>query len=443
LKRLLNFGWLSVEEVTRLALSLAAMVLIARHLGPDRFGSFAYILGVVAMLVPLTIFGLEVIVMRQLVVRPEDRDRLLGTAIVIRLLGAAAGLVVAVGFVALAGGPEGATPWLVFIAALMLPFQALEAFNGHFKAAERMSWVAGPRIFVRIAAAAGALWLVVTGAGLSGFVALRTLEATMLGATAVAIYGSIAKGLPRLRFDPALARSMLREGTPLFLSAFGAMIYMRIDQVMLGQLCPADTLGQYSVAVRFYETVLFVPMAAQAAFYSGLVRAHAADPGRFRAELQHYYDVIALSMLGLAVVVAVGSAVLLVPMLGAAYAPAIPMVWVLVASLPFIGVGVARAAMLTIEGWLWTAPLAAALGLVTNVALNLVMIPAWGGIGAACATVASQALSAYGTCYLLPWLRPTGHEIGRALEPLGAARRILARWRAADSLPKQPQVQTW
>jgi Na+-driven multidrug efflux pump len=98
--------------------------------------------------------------------------------------------------------------------------------------------------------------------------------------------------------------------------------------------------------------------------------------------------------------------------------------------------------MLTIEGWLWTAPLAAVFGVVTNVALNLVMIPAWGGIGAACATVVSQALSAYGTCYLLPWLRPTGHEIARALDPLGAARRILARWRAASSPPERTQVQT-
>ena len=104
------------------------------------------------------------------------------------------------------------------------------------------------------------------------------------------------------------------------------------------------------------------------------------------------------------------------------------MVWVLAASLPFVGIGVARGTMLTIRGWLWTAPLTTLAGLAVNVALNLLLIPRWGGIGAACATVVSYWLAAHGTCFLLPWLRPTGRELTRALSPLSAGRRLRARW---------------
>jgi O-antigen/teichoic acid export membrane protein len=432
-KRLRNFGWLSAEEIVRLVLSFAVMMFVARHLGPEQFGALSYLFSVVGLMAPLTVYGLEQIAMRRLVTHPENRDHILGTALVIRASGACVGVVVAIGFVVLAGGPEGVTVELTLIAALLLPCLPSEAFNGYFKATERMAWVAVPRIVVRFANAAAAIWLILVGAGVLGFTALRSVEAFLLALTAVISYRLVTKAFFSLRVDPALIRSMLREGTPLFLSALASVIYMRTDQIMLGQLASAETLGHYSVAVRLSECVFFVPMVAHAAFYAGLVRTNAANPGGLRAELQHYYDIISLSMIGLAVVVAAAATVVLTPLLGADYAPAIPMIWILAASLPFAGLGVARSAMLTIRGWLWTAPLTTMLGATINIGLNFLLIPRWGGIGAACATVFSYWLAAHGSCFLLPWLRPTGRDLTRSLSPLAAAGRIRAKWWARRS----------
>jgi len=54
-------------------------------------------------------------------------------------------------------------------------------------------------------------------------------------------------------------------------------------------------------------------------------------------------------------------------------------------------------------------------GAVMNVVLNIFLIPRWGGLGAAYATVASYALAAWVASYLHPAVRTTAAMQSRAL----------------------------
>ena len=435
MKQFQNFGWLSADDVIRVLLSFALMAVIARHLGASDYGALSYLFGVVGLLAPLTSVGLDVIAVRQLVADPGSADLTLGTALAIRAFGALLAIAAATAFVAIFGGPDGVTLRLAAMAALVLPFQSTMAFDAYLKAREKMGWLAAPRTLVRIVMALVTVWLVAAGGRLPEFVVLRVLEAGLMAVSGITAC-VLATGKLRLRIDPARLRSMLREGMPLFLSSLAVMVYMRIDQIMLGQLATGEALGQYSVAVRISESVFFVPMALQAAFYPGLVRSWTDAPESWQDELQHYYDIAALAMLVLAIAVTAFATAGLTPLLGPGYGPAVPMIWILALSIPFVGLGVARSTYLTIRGWLWTAPLTTALGALLNVGLNFYLIPAWGGVGAAVATVVSYWLAAHGTCFMLPWLRPVGRELTRALDPVGAARRSRARWRVQRSAPE-------
>ena len=433
MKQFRNFGWLSADDIVRVLLSFALMALIARHLGPRSYGALSYIFGVVGLLAPLTSVGLDVITVRQLVAEPGSAHRTLGTSLAIRAVGAVLAVVAATIFVAVFGGPDGVSLRLAAIAALVLPFQSTIAFDAYLKARERMGWLAAPKTAVRIIIAAITVWLVAVGGKLSGFVGLRVLEAGLMAISAIGAYVMVA-GKLRLSLDTARVRSMLGEGMPLFLSSLAVMVYMRIDQIMLGQLATGEALGQYSVAVRISESVFFVPMALQSAFYPGLVRLSTGARESWHEELQHYYDVAALAMLVLALAVTVFATVGLAPLIGSRYQPAVPMIWILALSIPFVGLGVARTTYLTIRGWLWTAPLTTTLGALVNVGLNFYLIPLWGGVGAAVATVVSYWLAAHGTCFILPWLRPVGRELTKALNPVGALRRSHARWQVQRRL---------
>jgi Na+-driven multidrug efflux pump len=50
-----------------------------------------------------------------------------------------------------------------------------------------------------------------------------------------------------------------------------------------------------------------------------------------------------------------------------------------------------------------------------NVALNLVLIPRWGGVGAAIATVISYAAAGYFACFITPRTREAAWMMSKAL----------------------------
>src|SRR5688572_28481944 len=87
-KYLANTSWLFVERVVRLVVVLITGIYVTRYLGPELFGQLNYATGFVGIFLALTTMGLDEIVVRDLVRRPERRDELLGTAAVIKLAGA-------------------------------------------------------------------------------------------------------------------------------------------------------------------------------------------------------------------------------------------------------------------------------------------------------------------------------------------------------------------
>ncbi len=192
------------------------------------------------------------------------------------------------------------------------------------------------------------------------------------------------------RFDAGRARALLRDGWPLMLSSAMIMIYMRIDQVMLGRMASAEELGAYSVAVRLVEAWYFLPLAIVASVYPSIVEARGVSEALFYERLQKLYNLMALLGWAVALPACLLSGWVVALLYGPAFARAAPMLAVLVLSLVFTNLGVARSA-------------------------NLVLIPRLGGVGAALASLIAYWLAAHGSCYLYRPLFRTGNMLTRAL----------------------------
>jgi O-antigen/teichoic acid export membrane protein len=66
------------------------------------------------------------------------------------------------------------------------------------------------------------------------------------------------------------------------LSGIAIMIYMKIDQIMLGQMVGDEAVGIYSAAVRISEVWYFVPIAIVASVFPAILEA------KKRSETQYY-----------------------------------------------------------------------------------------------------------------------------------------------------------
>ena len=82
-----NTSWLLGERILRMGVSLFVGIYVARYLGPERFGLLSYANSFVGIFVALATLGLDEVVVRELVKTPEQREKILGTSFLLKLVG--------------------------------------------------------------------------------------------------------------------------------------------------------------------------------------------------------------------------------------------------------------------------------------------------------------------------------------------------------------------
>jgi PST family polysaccharide transporter len=171
------------------------------------------------------------------------------------------------------------------------------------------------------------------------------------------------------------------------------MLYMRIDQVMLGAMLGNEAVGIYSAAVRVSELWYVVPASIVASIAPAIVTAREAGPVVYKQKLEQLFRAMVLISYAVTVPMFLVSQPLVVLIFGAEYAAAGPVLAVHVWASLFVALGIASSQYLLLEGLNHVSLQRTAVGAVANVLLNLAWIPRYGALGAAFATLISYAIA--------------------------------------------------
>ncbi|HEX6373487.1 MAG TPA: flippase [Longimicrobium sp.] len=410
-----NAGWLMGERVATMAVGLGVTVWMARYLGPAQFGLLSYALSLVALLGFIPYLGLDGIVTRELVRTPDKRDEIIGTTMGLRLAGS---LVVALSvsaFVLLSPG-AGESRLLVGVIALGEVFSALEVADFWFQSRVRSRVSVMVRAVAIFSGAAIKVALIVAGAPLVAFaiahVAQQGIKAAGFG---VAYWRDTGGALLRMRFNASLARGMLRQSWPLILSSAGALVYLKIDQVMLAQMKGPAEVGVYSVAARVSEIWYFIPATIATSVFPSLIKARETDDEAYRRRLQHAYTVVVWLALGISVTVTLLAGPAVNFLYGEEYRRAAGILAIHVWTCPAIFMAAILSKWLVAEGLFIFSLTRHGLGALVNVGLNFLLIPRYGGEGAAIATLVSYTVSSWLACYTDRRTLPAARMMTRAL----------------------------
>ncbi|MBJ6724078.1 flippase [Geomesophilobacter sediminis] len=410
-----NIAWLFFDKVVRMGGGLALGMLLARFLGPTDFGLLAYTGAFVSLFAALAAMGLDSIVVREIVRRPDETDEILGTAFALKLCGAVAAFLLSVATAQLMHPGEGVTRALIAIGALSLTFVSFDVIDFRFQAEVSSRYTVWARCLAFCVAFCVKLYLILVGAPLLAFGWATAGEALCAALAMAGFYRWRNGALRRWRPSRTCARRLLNDSWPLVISGVVIMVYMRIDQVMLGHLSGAREVGIYAVSVAVAEAAYFVPIVMVNTLFPGIVEAHGTSDDLFHRELQRLYNLMALAGYAVAVPVTLLGGWAIRIFYGPAYAAAGPMLTVLVWAGLFVNLGVARSAFLTARNWTRLHLVTVFLGAVINVVLNLLLIPALGGMGAVIASCVAYWFAAHGACFLFAPLRETGWMMTRAL----------------------------
>ncbi len=394
-KVLINTIWLLGDKIIRMGMGLLVGVWIARYLGPEQFGLLNYALAFVALFGALSPLGLQGILVRNIVREPNDAQCLISTAIYMQLIGGLCAFLACVAAVYILRSDDRLTVVVVSIVGAGLIFKATDPIRYWFEAKVLSRHVVLMENSVFLIMVAIRVALVISKAPLLAFVWMFVLEAAMVSAGLIAIYKDKVFAAKGLSASIDRAMSLLRESWPLILSGFAIMLYMRIDQVMIGGMLDSHSVGLYSAAIRISEIWYFIPLAIVSSVSPSLIEARKTSAPLYQARLERIYCLLFLLSLTAALCITLFSDRLVLLLYGPLYAEAAKVLSIHVWAGIFVAMGVANSQWLIFEGLLKYATVNTIIGALVNVALNYFLIPVWGIQGAAIATFIAQASSAY------------------------------------------------
>ena len=173
------------------------------------------------------------------------------------------------------------------------------------------------------------------------------------------------------------------------------MVYMKIDQIMLGQMSGDEAVGIYSAAVRISEVWYFIPLVIVASVFPAILEAKKRNEAHYYARLQQLYDLMVLLSISVALPMSFLATPIVKLLFGEAYAPAGSVLAIHIWASVFVFLGVASSKWFLAENRQVLSLQRTVLGALANILLNAWLIPLYGTVGAAIATVVSYAIAAY------------------------------------------------
>lgn len=385
-----NIGWLFMDKIIRMGVGLLVGVWVARYLGPEQFGLLNFASAFTGLFSVIAGLGLQSIVVRDIVLNPNNKEETLGTAAALQFLGG----IVAYGAV-LASifwlRPENQMARMVVAilgATMLFRFNEVAVYWFESQVLSKYTvWIQNS-IFVLFAGIK--MILVLQNAPLMMFAWAAMGEALIVALLMLVMLRLRGPNFSRLRVTMWRVKGLIAESWPLLLSGISIMIYMKIDQIMLGQMVGDEAVGIYSAALRISEIWYFVPMGIVASVFPAILNAKKQGEEQYYKRLQQLYDLMTWVSMAIALPMTFLSEPLVELLYGAGYNKAGEVLAIHIWASVFVFLGVASSRWFVAEKRPILSLQRTILGAAVNVILNIILIPRFGALGAAWATVIAQ-----------------------------------------------------
>ena len=395
LKIVSNAGWLFFDQIFRLGMGLLIGVWIARYLGPEQFGLLSFASAFVGIFGAAAGLGLHGIVVRDIVRDPASKEQTLGTAAALMFIAGILTYTLILGANFWVRSGDTLPTALIAILGSMMLFKVSEVAVYWFESqvlSKYTVWVQSATFLLFVAVKVG---LLLNNAPLIAFAWASVAEALVMALSMCVMLGLRGPRLRGLHVSMARSKTLLKESWPLLLSGVAVTIYMKIDQVMLRQMVDNEAVGIYSVAVRISEIWYFIPMVVVASLFPAILEAKKRSEAQYYRLLQRLYDMMVLLAVAIALPMTFFSTPLVVLLFGVEYAASGPVLAIHIWAAVFVFLGVASSKWFLAENRQMLSFQRTLLGSVVNVVLNFLLLPDFGAIGAAVATVISYCVAAF------------------------------------------------
>ena len=377
-------------------IGFAAVIYLARVLGPGNFGKITFVIAIVAYFSLIANMGLPLLGTRE-IAKGRDKTRdYVGNILTLRLCLALLGFGLLL-LLALFLNKSIEIKYLILLYGLGLIPSAL-LLDWVFQGIEKMEYIGlGKTLSI-------AIYVILVLSFVKSPEQLLLIPCFQVAGSLLAaliLFCLSVKTLGKLTFkvDLMLWKNLLRQSLPIGFSLAIAQLFFTIDTVMLGFMRNDEEVGYYNAAYKIIMLFIMAVMAYHDAIFPVISHFH-------KTSLDSLIKLISGTerlMIAIAMPLAVGGFILARPIIellyGAGYEGGIIAFQILIWAvfILYINVGYSRGLLAcNREKWYLAG---AAIPAVINVFANFILIPPFGIIGAATGTVLAQA-SAFLVIYI-------------------------------------------
>ncbi|GCE76121.1 hypothetical protein CBZ_11770 [Cellulomonas biazotea] len=370
------------------AVALASGPILAQALGVDGRGQVAAATAPLGLAIALMTFGVPEAVSYAVARHPRlVRTAARNGALIVVLAGLLATAAVFAAREWLSGGDTQIQHLMAVASLAVLPTLLLGVLRGIASGLQRWAMVAWEKVLastLRLLVLVP-LWLT---DNLTPFTATVVLAAMpVLGALA---YVTLPRRLPPAEEDTehvASTRALTGYGLRLWIGTISGILLSRVDQTLMTPLSSAYQLGLYVVAVNVSELPLVIHRAVRDVTF--VTDAHRSEDSRLAAAAR----ISTLICTVVAVVLGVSMIWWLPLLFGAEFGPAVPIAWLLLVAVVISTPGSIAGAGLSARGRPGLRSIALVIACVLNIGMLVLLVPTYGAMGAAWATVLGYVVS--------------------------------------------------
>jgi O-antigen/teichoic acid export membrane protein len=389
-----NFSWLLIEKIIRIFSGVLVGASVARYLAPEQFGLFNYALSFASMFTTFSTLGLDGLVVRELVKNNYTRDAILGTAFFLRLFGAFT-VVFLVLLSMMIISLEYNTKILILIITCATIFQSFNVVDLFFQSQTLSKPVVIVNIITLLISSIIKIVFIVFKMPLITFAWIVLFESIFLSICFLIIYSKKKISISNWIFDKKIAISLLKDSFFYMISATIISFYMKIDQVMIGNILGPKDVGEYAVAAKLSELWYFIPIIISQSIFPSLEKTKIISKKLFYDKLEKLFVVGYLTSIFIILSTILLSKFVIITLYGIAYSNAVVVLIIHITSLIFVFQRVATEYWILSENLKYFEIIRTFISLIINVLLNIFLIKKYGISGAAISTVITLFFSGY------------------------------------------------
>lgn len=416
-----NTLYLSVADVANKVLMFGFFVVVARHLGAERFGLLSFALAYVGMFAVLTDFGLGPLTAREIARNHTSAAAYTGASLSIKVLAAVFAVALAVVTARILNLSTSSFRVVAICSLFILTSTVTLYYAFVFQGFERMQYTALSRLGQTAVLFVGALLLIRQTPSAESFAWLY-VSASAISASLVltAATGRLVK--PRLTLDVSRWAQLLRQTWPFGLASVFAMLYYWNGSALMSWMLGDLEVGLYNAPLRLVLGLGFVALSFSGAVYPVMSRFHLEDPERLARLLRRSLRLMIVLAVPLATLGAVLAKPVVLLVYGSEFASSAPVLRILVCWGGLVCLNTILSSYVYSINRPGVVALQTGIALALNVALNLLLMPLLRASGAAVAILAAEL---FGCLFLLGVQRRSTSRV-RGIEILVPALRSLA-----------------